>query len=134
MNQWYQTGLFANRRPSFSRCNLGKSLCYAIVLIAMSTISWVPEGQCQACAQGKEFDTGTKAYVKCFESIKNIDCANERPAMKSRCAAEKACTQCKCKAVFPNGNLHNLYTNNCDWRTEGVKLQRAFLARRCCGD
>ena len=67
MNRWYQNGLFANRQLSFSGRSLGKSVCYAIVLVAMSTISWIPEGGCQACA--KPFDTTANAYSNCWTGL-----------------------------------------------------------------
>jgi hypothetical protein len=133
MNRYYQDQLSAVTRTSFSRSRLGKSVCYAILLIAVSSISWVPEGKCQACAQGREFDTTSGAYSKCFESIRRTECANRKD--DSTCAGELACTKCKCKgAVFTNGNFHQLYARHCDWRIEGAKLRTALLARRCCGD
>ncbi len=122
MNQRHQSGLLANRRPSFFRRNLGKGVCYALVLIAVSWISWVQEGGCQACK--KEFGPHTE-YTKCRNAL-------IKPGCDSRCANKLACEECKCYAVSKTGLLVQGYTGSCDTKVAGAALLAAFKKKECC--
>jgi hypothetical protein len=93
MNRWYQNGLFANRQLSFSGRNLGKSVCYAIVLVAVSTISWVPEGGCQAPSTGivcpRFYPHNPVRNSRIPEEQGYSGCVSRNNG--NRCAAECAC-------------------------------------------
>jgi hypothetical protein len=132
VKQWYQEGLFANRRPSFSVRNLGSTVC-AIVLIAVSSISWVPEGGCQSCK--KEFVTESTAYTKCRNNLylpEDAPCHRSKVKQNTVCANKLACEECKCMAVSARGTLVQGYTASCDVQGAGAALLAAFRNKKCC--
>jgi hypothetical protein len=105
MNQKYGNWLFRDGRNSFSRRSLRRSLCYAILLIAVSSISWVPEGKCQGsptnpCPTFYPHTDRTNGWIACWRrEVRAQQCGKD-----TACIKKAQCETCKCGAINITGS------------------------------
>jgi len=117
MNRYCQKPLFVDERSSFSRRSPGKSVCYAMLLITASWISWVPTVHAQFMSHTGWSTCARNADKKC----KSND---------NECKTKQRCADCKYYAIdirTPKNSpkLVTWYEQYCPADVEALKQEYA---------